>query len=116
VGNVTANCVATDVQNTLTHELGHALGLAHAPSQFSTMYATSQPGETSKRVLDSGSQEFLCEAYPKNRIPLDCVALPAKAGLGTVTSSCAAAPGGVLTGLLIAGAAWTLAARRRRRG
>ncbi|HYX91169.1 MAG TPA: myxosortase-dependent metalloprotease, MXAN_2677/MXAN_2678 family [Myxococcaceae bacterium] len=112
---VSANCVATDVQNTLTHELGHALGLAHSPSPTSTMFASSNPGEISKRVLDSGSQKFLCDAYPKNGIPLDCVALRAQSHLGEVTSGCAAAPGGVLTGLLLVGAGWTLAARRRQR-
>jgi hypothetical protein len=116
VNNACVDCVLTDVQNTMTHELGHALGLAHAPLQSSTMYATSDPGEITKRVLDSGSQQYLCDAYPKNGIPLDCVTLRARSTLGELNSSCAAAPGGVLTGLLVAGAGWTLATRRRRRG
>jgi Matrixin len=114
-GNPDPTCVATDVQNTMTHELGHALGLAHAPLSSSTMYATSPPGDLDKRVLDSGSQQYLCDAYPKNGIPLDCVTLRARSSLGELNSSCAAAPGGVLTGLLVAGAGWTLATRRRRR-
>jgi hypothetical protein len=110
------SCVVTDVQNTMTHELGHALGLDHAPSDVSTMYSNAKPGETSKRVLDSGSIQFLCDAYPKNGIPLDCVTLRARSRLGEA-SGCALAPGGVLAGLLAAGAAWTLAGRdKRRRG
>jgi uncharacterized protein (TIGR03382 family) len=40
-----------DVQNTVTHELGHALGLAHTPVGEATMYADAPKGETAKRTL-----------------------------------------------------------------
>jgi MYXO-CTERM domain-containing protein len=65
-------CVSTDVQNTVTHELGHALGLDHSPDSRSTMFAGAELGETSKRVLDDGSVEFVCTAYPAGRPTMDC--------------------------------------------
>src|SRR5262249_38090425 len=58
-------CVATDVQNTVTHEIGHMLGLAHTLFAGSTMNPTAPPGETSKRVLDDGTKNFPCAVYPK---------------------------------------------------
>jgi hypothetical protein len=116
-GTPNATCVASDVQNTMTHELGHALGLDHAPDPYSTMYATAEKGETLKRQLDLGSQQYLCEAYPRAGIPLDCVALRAPRRLGsedrTSPLSCAAAPGGAAVALLAA-AAMCLFRRRRR--
>ena len=69
-------CVATDVENTMTHELGHALGLDHTRFPGSTMNATAPGGETSKRVLDEGSRQFICDTYPPGRPPQDCVVQP----------------------------------------
>ena len=71
-GNVTSGCVGNDVQNTITHELGHALGLGHSPDPSSTMYATAPIGETSKRVLDPASEQFLCDVYPPGLASRDC--------------------------------------------
>jgi len=73
-GAITTNCVANDVQNAVTHEFGHFLGLAHSPDASSTMYATEPPGETSKRVLDSGSKQFVCDVYPAGQASKDCAA------------------------------------------
>jgi len=42
-----------DVQNTLTHEFGHALGLAHSSVPEATMYAGAPKGETAKRTLEA---------------------------------------------------------------
>ncbi|HEY1908516.1 MAG TPA: myxosortase-dependent metalloprotease, MXAN_2677/MXAN_2678 family [Myxococcaceae bacterium] len=71
-GNVTPSCVGIDVQNTVTHELGHALGLDHSPDPASTMYATAPIGETSKRILDPASKQFLCDVYPPRLASRDC--------------------------------------------
>jgi hypothetical protein len=52
-----------DLQNTLTHEMGHAFGLAHEKlDPQATMYPTANPCETSKRDLaaqDLGGLNFL---------------------------------------------------------
>ena len=70
--NFALTCVATDIQNAMTHELGHSLGLAHSCMPGSVMAASSPPGELSKRVLDTGSKAAACEIYPKNRPSVRC--------------------------------------------
>jgi uncharacterized protein (TIGR03382 family) len=115
---VHAGCVVTDVQNTMTHELGHALGLDHSPDSYSTMFATADKGETSKRQIDSFSKQYLCDAYPSVGIPRDCVALRAPTSrLGAEYAGtplgCAAAPGSAAMPLL---AMAVLRAFGRRRG
>ncbi len=54
----------TDIQNTLTHEAGHMLGLDHSSNSQATMYATAQPGETSKRTLHQDDIDGICFVYP----------------------------------------------------
>jgi uncharacterized protein (TIGR03382 family) len=56
----------------MTHEFGHFLGLAHSPDPASTMYLSEPLGETSKRVLDSGSKQFVCDVYPSGQASKDC--------------------------------------------
>ena len=108
-GNISTNCVASDVQNAMTHEFGHLLGLAHSPDPNSTMYASEPLGETSKRVLDPGSKQFVCDVYPKNQASLDCAS-----GSTTPSSGCSSAPG---PGETLPGLALLLAlAATRRRG
>ena len=111
-GAISTSCVANDVQNAATHELGHFLGLAHAPDPSSTMYASEPLGETSKRVLDSGSKQFVCDVYPAGHASNDCTMEPG----GSSSSGCTAAPqtgsATPLLALLLGG----LALRRRRSG
>jgi MYXO-CTERM domain-containing protein len=102
------NCADTDVQNTVTHEMGHVLGLAHSPDPLSTMYARAERGEISKRLLDDGSKEFVCTAYPKGQHSQDCDG--PSIDITEVGSSCSAAPVGPI-GLL----ALAAIVRRRRR-
>jgi hypothetical protein len=68
------DCVARDTQNTATHEVGHALGLAESPDPGSTMYSYASVGETSKRTLDPGSRQFVCDVYPRGQPSKDCLA------------------------------------------
>jgi len=58
-----------DLQNTVTHEVGHYLGLAHSEVSESTMYKDATPGETEKRSLHEDDIEGLCAAYPPGKLP-----------------------------------------------
>jgi len=53
-----------DVRNTLTHEVGHFIGLDHSANPDTTMYATAREGEVDKRDLHPGDIEGLCTIYP----------------------------------------------------
>ena len=93
-------CVASDVQNTLTHEFGHVLGLGHSPDGASTMFSGSAPGELSKRSLDSDSKQFVCDVYPKGQPTRTCKLVAFDGELGKA-KGCAAAPGLQLLGLVL---------------
>jgi hypothetical protein len=107
--NYNQSCVATDVQNTTTHEAGHMLGLAHTLYPGSTMNPTAPPGETSKRILDDGTKSFPCDAYPKGKPSEDCVIIAEHEPvvLGPPKTGCSSAEGLMIPALL-------LLARRRR--
>lgn len=53
-----------DVQATITHEMGHVLGLGHSLDQGASMYASANTGETSKRNLNKDDRDGLCALYP----------------------------------------------------
>ena len=95
-GQYKTSCVATDVQNTTTHELGHLLGLSHSSTAGSTMSTRANPGELSKRVLDSQTAQFVCDAYPAGRPSRTCVIKPVSSELGKPAFGCQAAPLGWL--------------------
>lgn len=113
VGGAAISCVSSDVQNTVTHEVGHFLGLDHAPASDSTMYASAPLGETSKRTLDADSEAFVCDVYPAGAPSRDCVVVPVDDTLGK-QASCNAA--GAALGPLSAVGLLGLLARRLRRG
>jgi matrixin/IPT/TIG domain-containing protein len=52
-----------DVQDTATHELGHALGLAHSSAAGATMSPTAAPGVTSARSLAADDRAGIVALY-----------------------------------------------------
>lgn len=55
-----------DVQNIVTHEVGHFLGLGHEVTPTDTdavMFANATPNETKKRTLKTSDLDGLAEAY-----------------------------------------------------
>jgi uncharacterized protein (TIGR03382 family) len=66
-GGPRVGCVAYDVQNTVTHEAGHTMGLGHSSDQTATMYALAPSGETSKRILHPDDVQGICAIYPKGQ-------------------------------------------------
>ena len=121
------SCSATtlaDLANTLTHEVGHLLGLAHPPAverfATSTMFARSPPCETRKRSLEDDDVEGLCAIYPRDAPTQPCfsssepalVVVDRGAGFDEVGCRGAGAPGVSALGLLLAGLGLS---RRRRR-
>lgn len=54
----------TDIQNTITHEIGHMIGLDHNYDPSSVMYPTARSGETKKRELSPDDIKGVCDIYP----------------------------------------------------
>lgn len=116
-GREAPTCVAYDVQNTATHEIGHAVGFDHVDDPNSTMAPTAPVGETSKRVIDLGTAGGFCQTYPRNQPPLPCDEFASQSSriiarnTGTFGIDCVASTGGGAP-LLLGLALWL---RRRRR-
>jgi hypothetical protein len=68
-----------DLQNVVTHELGHYLGIGHTTSAHpdATMYASAQFGELTMRDLSTDDIAGLCEAYPPGSLADSCDPTPA---------------------------------------
>ncbi len=54
----------TDIQNVVTHEAGHFIGLDHVNDPSATMYPTAPYGEISKRQLAQDDINGVCTIYP----------------------------------------------------
>jgi hypothetical protein len=64
------NCIGFDVQNVVTHEVGHVLGLGDlkdSADQDATMYYQAGSGETSKRDLAADDINGMCATYPRGK-------------------------------------------------
>jgi MYXO-CTERM domain-containing protein len=59
--------VEADLLSVLTHEVGHFLGLSHAPQRAATMYPEYTPKDTHQRTLDADDQLGICDIYPPGR-------------------------------------------------
>jgi hypothetical protein len=116
-GKEAVTCVATDVQNTVTHEIGHALGFDHVSVPASTMEPYAPTGDVAKRLIDPGTQDGFCSTYPKGQPPSSCdpVAQSRKKiiarNTGTGELGCSQAPA---MPLLAAVALWWSRRRRAR--
>jgi Metallo-peptidase family M12 len=101
-----------DLQNAVTHEMGHAIGLGHtcqsdasqprptdqngapipdcasAPAAVreTTMFPSANPRDTSKRSLSPDDQQAVCDSYPLAADPHSCAA-DAGTPAGTVDAS-----------------------------
>ncbi len=61
-----------DLPSTMTHEIGHTIGLDHSSVHESTMFAVTDPGDTNKRTLSNDDIEGLCHIYPLAEDPQEC--------------------------------------------
>lgn len=110
-----------DLQQTLTHELGHVLGLDHSDQLAATMYALSYVGETGKRDLTDDDVAGVCASHPMEDAPSGgaCQNVPLRAAddpwCPTAPDDGCAAGGDPGAGWLVAFALGLVAALRRRR-
>jgi MYXO-CTERM domain-containing protein len=133
---------AHDLQNTLTHEMGHFLGFNHTcytpgerrprstdnlgmvvgdcavateAIQRTTMFAATTPGETDKRMLKPEDILGVCEAYPLSLDPKICEVAPVGQPADNCGCSMPAGPPPLAAALLTVALATLFVRRRRQR-
>ena len=109
-------CVQYDIQNTVTHEAGHTLGLDHSSDPNATMNATANEGEISKRVLGSDDIQGICDIYPRGARTVTCDDDPISLKVsGSSNGGCGCSQAQTGPGAALAVAAVFLQMRRRSR-
>jgi hypothetical protein len=122
----TAQASVHDLQNALTHELGHFIGLDHncvvgdpmdwpidntgqpapsctgAPTSITeaTMYYQSEPGDLEKRTLAADDKLALCDVYPAADSPGTCVPPDGKVHHPSTGCACDVRPAAGAVGLV----------------
>jgi hypothetical protein len=128
-----------DLQNAVTHEMGHVIGLDHTcflqpPAPLdqngnpipdcasaspdvlaTTMFPSANPGDIDKRTLAPDDVQGVCDIYPIAQDPKSCVPPSAPSG-GCATASTAGSAAGLTGALAFFVASMAARARRRRRG
>lgn len=78
-------CTQIDIQNTVTHEVGHIVGLDHPVAgtpgaSETTMFNSAPPGEIKKRSLSQDDMDGVCSIYPAAAATHPCVPAPVDNG------------------------------------
>jgi len=132
--------IKQDLQNALTHEMGHLAGLDHtcfvppnpdpldntgtpvpdcnaAPEavQETTMFASAIPGDTAKRTLAPDDIQAICDVYPIAKDPMSCPVKDEPPSGTSCRCSTSGRPGGSARAGSIFGALALLLSLRRRR-
>lgn len=61
-----------DLENTMTHEMGHVLGLDHSAAGEATMYASAPRADVTKRDLAADDVDGICTIYPAGDANGEC--------------------------------------------
>ncbi|NJK89924.1 MAG: hypothetical protein HC923_11390 [Myxococcales bacterium] len=108
----------TDLQNTMTHEVGHMVGLDHPPLDppfdQSTMAFNSGRCETSKRTLEADDEDGICTVYPSGLASVPCSAPAPRSDEGGGCRGTGKLDAGMSL-LTVAASLFLLFRRRRRR-
>lgn len=104
-------CAQFDLRNTLTHELGHVIGLDHPPfdqpnAGEATMFASASSGDINKRDLGDDDVDAVCTIYPAGAPLGECFGVgrvepPAVRFEQTLCASTGPDGVGLATGLLV---------------